>query len=116
MLAYLAEGFNMPVMEACACGLTVICTKGGPTDEFTSPDFTLGITSKPTEAIDKNQEKIFFLTPDPDHTVTLMRNAIEDRQIRIRAHELGPRFIADKFTWKHIVDKLLTTLLQPTEP
>ncbi|NKB18239.1 MAG: glycosyltransferase family 4 protein, partial [Pseudanabaena sp. CRU_2_10] len=36
---YIAEGFNLPVLEAIACGLPVICTKGGSTDDFTNADF-----------------------------------------------------------------------------
>ncbi len=32
---YRAEGFNLPVLEAMACGVAVVCTAGGPTDEFT---------------------------------------------------------------------------------
>lgn len=31
---FLAEGFNLPVLEALCHGIQVICTKGGPPDEF----------------------------------------------------------------------------------
>ncbi len=36
---YKAEGFNMPVLESMACGLPVICSRGGSTDDFTRDDF-----------------------------------------------------------------------------
>ena len=36
---YACEGFNLPALEAAACGLPLICTRGGPTDEFTTADF-----------------------------------------------------------------------------
>ena len=43
---YRAEGFNLPVLEAAACGVPVLCTGGGPTDEFTEESFARRIRSR----------------------------------------------------------------------
>ena len=43
---YLAEGFNMPALEAAACGLPLICTAGGPTDDFVTDAFAHRIRSQ----------------------------------------------------------------------
>jgi glycosyltransferase involved in cell wall biosynthesis len=42
--AYRAEGFNLPVIEAMACGTPVIVTEGGPTDDFCDPAMSSKIT------------------------------------------------------------------------
>lgn len=36
---FMAEGFNLPVLEALCHGLNVICTKGGPPDEYARDAF-----------------------------------------------------------------------------
>ena len=74
--AYLAEGFNLPVLEAAACGLPVICTEGGPTDDFTRSDFALRIESKFTAVVIEG-ETLFMLAPEWEHLTDLMQRAIE---------------------------------------
>lgn len=33
------QGFNLPVLEAAACGTPVVVSRGGPTDDFTHPSW-----------------------------------------------------------------------------
>lgn len=107
---YLAEGFNMPVLEAAACGLPIVCTRGGATDDFTRSDFALYIDSK-LKTMEIENETRFYLHPDLDHTIELMGKAIENSTFRSQAHQMGPQLIANRYTWQKIVDRLLEVLV-----
>ncbi|MEG4446169.1 glycosyltransferase [Microcoleus sp. AT9_B5] len=107
---YLAEGFNLPALEAIACGLPLICTKGGPTDDFTTPDFAWHVESTFQEGT-SNDRPIFRLMPDLEHSIALMKNIIEQPELCDRSREAGPKFVASGFTWKHVADQLLEVLL-----
>jgi glycosyltransferase involved in cell wall biosynthesis len=107
---YLAEGFNMPALEAIACGLPVICTKGGPTDDFTTPEFAWHVEST-FQAGTSNSQQIFRLMPNLEHSIALMKNIIEQPELCDRARVAGPKFVKAGFTWKHVVDQLLEVLL-----
>lgn len=102
---YGAEGFNLPVLEAAACGLPVICTNGGSTDDFTSSDFALHIESELVKP-DWNDEAI-WLNPSLEHLIELMHFVIENDDFRESARIKGSSFIHQNFAWSHIVDKLL---------
>jgi glycosyltransferase involved in cell wall biosynthesis len=103
---YRAEGFNLPVLEAAACGLPVICTRGGSTDDFVDDSWCLRIDS--TEITGPSVGS--YLVPDPMQLLALLDRAIRDDAWRARASAAGPVWVRERFTWKHTVDKLLEVM------
>ena len=108
---YSGEGFNMPVLEAIACGLPIICTAGGPTDDFTTAAFALRIDSRLKHGRDPQGRQTHFLAPDQQHLVELMRRVLEDRDWMAQARQAGPAFVIDGYTWQRVVDRLLPVVL-----
>lgn len=105
---YSAEGFNLPALEAAACGLPLICTAGGPTDDFTTPDFALRIDSTVEESPEaKGGHR---LAPSFDSLIAQMLRIVEDSVFRSRAAASGPAHIVNRLTWKQVVDQLLAIM------
>ena len=104
---YRGEGFNLPVLEASACGTPVICTKGGSTDDFMNEDTARFIESRPAETVIRPGVGGFGLEPDLDHLIHLMFAVMEDTEWRARAARVGPVRAAKKFSWDLAVEKLL---------
>jgi glycosyltransferase involved in cell wall biosynthesis len=99
---YSLEGFNMPVLEAIACGLPVTCTQGGPTDDFVRDAFAWRIRSQWISVGTSER-----LLPDLDHLIHLMEKAIEDRDFRTRAAAAGPPFVEANYTWERVIERLI---------
>ena len=104
---YRAEGFNMPVLEAVASGVPVVCTSGGPTDEFTDESFAHHIRSSPARRRLGANELGDCLEPDLDHLVELMRRAPRERDEASRRADAGVAHAVQNFTWERVTDKLL---------
>jgi len=110
---YRAEGFNMPVLEAMGCGVPVICTAGGPTDEFTDPGFVWRIRSR-TQKIELDQaHQGDALEPELDHLVALMQEAAGDRDAASARGALAARYARERFTWDAVTETLLKALFPP---
>ncbi|MDZ4851707.1 MAG: glycosyltransferase family 4 protein [Pirellulaceae bacterium] len=101
---YMAEGFNLPVLEAAACGVPVICTAGGPTEDFVQDSWCKRIRSKIRAVNEFDGDEI---VPDFDHLVELLAESIADQRWRDQAAVAGPKWVQQHFTWGHVVDKII---------
>jgi glycosyltransferase involved in cell wall biosynthesis len=107
---YLAEGFNLPVLEAAACGVPVICTAGGATDDFTAPSYAWRIRAR-TEVVRTDMGFVGeLLQPDPEHLAELMGEAARERDNAGRMGAAGAAHVARSFTWDRVTGLLMSAL------
>lgn len=108
---YRAEGFNIPVLEAAACGIPVICTRGGSTDDFVTDQFARRIASRKS-VVTVDEQRGWRLEPELDHLIDLMRSVIADAAWRREAARIGSLHAAANHTWDHVADRLVGELLR----
>jgi glycosyltransferase involved in cell wall biosynthesis len=105
---YRAEGFNLPVLEAAACGVPVICTSGGPTDDFTDAASCGRIRSAPDRPRLSEDCVGDALAPDPEHLYELMAAAARDRDTWRSMGERGAAHVHRHFSWSAVTDRLVS--------
>ncbi|HLI60162.1 MAG TPA: glycosyltransferase [Solirubrobacteraceae bacterium] len=107
---YRGEGFCMPALEAMACGLPVIATAGGPTDEFLPEDAGWRIASHRREFPEERvatlatQGRPWMLEPALADLVRCLREAeATDPDARRTRGAIG-RAAAEKLSWEAVAD------------
>jgi glycosyltransferase involved in cell wall biosynthesis len=101
---YRSESFNLPALEAIACGLPLICTSGGPTDDYTTDAFARRI---PARLVPGNRPNEIIREPALDELTDAMCAVLEDSSWRESARLHGPQHVRERFTWSHVIDQLL---------
>jgi glycosyltransferase involved in cell wall biosynthesis len=98
---YRGEGFGLPILEAMACGVATITTRGGATDDFTSDDTTLHVDAgKVTLGRSYGgfelMDDAFLLEPNEAQVAAAMRRLYENPA---EAKKLGSRGAEAARTW-----------------
>jgi glycosyltransferase involved in cell wall biosynthesis len=109
---YRAEGFNLPVLEAMACGVPIVCTEGGPTDDFTDPSFAARVRSRRGRKLLDARHEGEMLEPDLDHLAALMSEIARDREAARVRGALATRHAHERFSWEAVTERLHSVLFR----
>jgi len=101
---YRAEGFNMTPLEAAACGVPIIITDGGSTEEYAHKSFAIKISS--TAKSINNQH---YLEPDLDCLIEKLSNLIEGKSNQL-SKKIALSRIKELHSWEHVTKMLYNIL------
>lgn len=107
------EGWNMPLMEAMACGLPSIATDWGAHQEFVHEGVAYPLRTRgTTPAIAKCPYYVGFnwADPDPDHLRHLLREVYENREEAQRRGQAAAAEVADRWSWRATARKIVQRL------
>jgi len=97
---YRAEGFNLPPLEAAACGTPIVITKGGSTDDYYHQSFALQIEGYKLTAGAGN-----VIEPDIESLLEKLTLLVENKATALDK-DAAIAFINDKFSWREVVRQL----------
>lgn len=107
------EGWDMPLMEAMACGLPAIATDWGAHTEFVHEGIAYPLRVRKTiPAVAKcpYYEGFSWADPDPDHLRFLLRHVYENRNEAAGRGAAAAREMAQRWTWEQSAARILERL------
>ncbi len=100
-----AEAFCLPVLEAMACGIPAIVTRGSAMEEFSNSESRFSIEAEEVRIPIPGKE-ISFLEPNLDALRTLLRKSYESREL-LQSMGKSAKKSAGRFSWGDVSRMLL---------
>ncbi len=103
---YRGEGFGLPVLEAMACGIPVIVTSGGATDDFCLQEFSYQIPAGRREANVDGMRLAggagYVLEPDLQSIRDMLRTVYENPAIAKQKAQSALEHVRKRYAWDNV--------------